>query len=118
MPTASNGNHANRRKQEARKRKRRNATRDADGLQHQVRRKAAKSHVLSSNPVKTKLRTEGLPTSSTGFVGKRQKELEDQPAEHMSLEDLFPEGKDSEYLLIEYEPKYVFSNVSYIPILR
>jgi tRNA A37 threonylcarbamoyltransferase TsaD len=104
ITSSFSGNHTTRGKKSARKRKRQDKTRLADGLQQNVRRIAGKRHTQAAKDVKTNLETEDLPTASTGFVGRAEKDWEQQ-GEHVTLQDLFPENEESEFRLVEYQPK-------------
>lgn len=95
--------HANRGKKEARKRKRK-AAKSSDALQYCVPRTMGKKHVNATDSIRSELKTEGLPAASTGFVGKREVEEEEDDT-YFSLDELVRPG--SGFRLVEHEPRYV-----------
>lgn len=111
LPAA--GNHTTRAKKTARKRKRQAKTRRADGLETNLRRVAGKKHTHGADDIKTNLHTEALPTASTGFVGKAEEACEEQYA-YDTLQDLL---EQSDFQLIEYEPKSVPLNATFAAII-
>lgn len=99
----SSKRHASSGKKAGRKR-RRESQKVLNALEYSVPRVSAKRHAEVVGEIPTSIEMESMPVSSSGFVGQREKE-EEEETEGVCLNELLDNTGGYRFMLIKYDPR-------------